>query len=286
VDVLVAMSVIAANSAQHELIFNPFPTIFDSKTKKHVLNSNRKDFKVLREILETFPTVQELTRASSFQILKQSMENRHPHSFSLLQWILTSNRSHIVKLSLEKHIKSMSTPHQYLLLSSPPEKEATFQNLKQKYGSVFAFHGSPMENWHAILREGLLVGSNNKYQRNGAVYGVGIYLSPQASFSLSYSTASSGSYSLVSQQKSQPTELFLNTKNIYCLALCEVINNSIKRATSSIWVQPDPSHVCTRFFFVYSSTTSLSCETSQPLFLEEVEIALRLCMSDFKKRKD
>ncbi len=46
----------------------------------------------------------------------------------------------------------MQTPHQYVLLSAPPEKEDKFQQLKSAYGSVFAFHGSRVENWHSILR--------------------------------------------------------------------------------------------------------------------------------------
>ncbi len=66
--------------------------------------------------------------------------------------IISSNRSHIVKLPKNKHIVSMGTPHQYVLLSAPPEKEDKFQQLKSTYGSVFAFHGSRVENWHSILR--------------------------------------------------------------------------------------------------------------------------------------
>lgn len=62
-----------------------------------------------------------------------------------------------------------------MLLTSTPEKEARFAALKKKYnsyhpyidvnqtdpfitrrhGSFLAFHGSPMENWHSILRNGL-----------------------------------------------------------------------------------------------------------------------------------
>jgi hypothetical protein len=77
----------------------------------------------------------------------------------------------------------MATPYQYMLLTSTPEKEARFAALKKKcvapsprgclqtasgttivlltrlwfarHGSFMAFHGSPMENWHSILRNGL-----------------------------------------------------------------------------------------------------------------------------------
>jgi poly [ADP-ribose] polymerase 6/8 len=49
----------------------------------------------------------------------------------------------------------MKTEHQYMFLSSPPEKESKFQELKKKKGSFWAFHGSPFANWHSILRVGL-----------------------------------------------------------------------------------------------------------------------------------
>lgn len=50
--------------------------------------------------------------------------------------------------------------------------------------------GSVIENWHSILRNGLMVASGTDFQLNGAVYGKGIYLSPSASLSFSYSTNS------------------------------------------------------------------------------------------------
>ena len=33
----------------------------------------------------------------------------------------------------------MKTPFQYLLLSSPPAKEAKFREAKERFGSTFAF---------------------------------------------------------------------------------------------------------------------------------------------------
>jgi poly [ADP-ribose] polymerase 6/8 len=50
----------------------------------------------------------------------------------------------------------MHTKHQYLLLSDAPEKEERFRKLKKEFGSTFAFHGSATENWHSIMRKGLI----------------------------------------------------------------------------------------------------------------------------------
>lgn len=54
------------------------------------------------------------------------------------------------------------------MASSPPEKESTFRSLKKKYGSFYAFHGSALFNWHAILRVGLKNMSGTPGQLNGA----------------------------------------------------------------------------------------------------------------------
>ena len=80
----------------------------------------------------------------------------------------------------------MGTPHQFLLLNSPPAKETLFKQYKKQHGSTFAFHGSSIENWHSLLRNGLMNGSGTKLHCNGAGHGKGIYLSPNAGLSLSY----------------------------------------------------------------------------------------------------
>ena len=163
----------------------------------------------------------------------------------------------------EQQISSMGTPHQFLLMCSPPAKEEAFKTAKKAHGSTFAFQwvfcrcrqrkrkcfiefsfdlvtkcvkglreschwewtcpkvepstfwlvcllgvktsfqqknmqiidiqllasfsGSSIENWHSILRIGLINASGTKHQLHGAAYGNGIYLSPNASVSFGYS---------------------------------------------------------------------------------------------------
>jgi len=53
---------------------------------------------------------------------------------------------------------------------------------------VFAVcSGSHIENWHSIVRCGLLNASGTQLQVNGAAFGSGVYLSPAAELSFSYS---------------------------------------------------------------------------------------------------
>ncbi|MEQ2263738.1 Poly [ADP-ribose] polymerase 6, partial [Xenotaenia resolanae] len=150
VDLLVAMCRAALESPRKSIIFEPYPS-------------------------------------GSYLEIKKQMDKLDPLAHPLLQWIISSNRSHIVKLPLSRQLKFMHTSHQFLLLSSPPAKEARFRTAKKLYGSTFAFHGSHIENWHSVLRNGLVNASYTKLQLHGAAYGKGIYLSPISSISFGYS---------------------------------------------------------------------------------------------------
>nr|XP_019823785.1 PREDICTED: poly [ADP-ribose] polymerase 6-like isoform X3 [Bos indicus] len=45
---------------------------------------------------------------------------------------------------------------------------------------------------------------------------------------------------------------FLQSRNLNCIALCEVITSKDLQKHGNIWVCPVSDHVCTRFFFVHS----------------------------------
>ena len=75
---------------------------------------------------------------------------------------------------------------QYILISQDPKKERKFKELKAKHGSMFCFHGSSMENWYSIMRNGLRNLSNTTLMTAGAAYGVGIYASSHFATSYGY----------------------------------------------------------------------------------------------------
>ncbi|XP_045184109.2 protein mono-ADP-ribosyltransferase PARP6-like [Mercenaria mercenaria] len=251
VDLLINMTRAASRSNRKSIIFDPFPTVVDPKDPCNLLLTPKSpDYDLAETVLDAIPPMTEMLCSTS---LKQKLDANNPSVYPLIQWIITSNRSHIVKLPPEKQLNFMDTPHQFLLLSSPPSKEAAFQEAKKKHGSTFAFHGSSIENWHSIIRQGLKNASGTKLQMNGAAYGKGIYLSTRVSTSLMYSRIR---YHSRNVEMKEPDDYgdgksrFLVSSNITCVALCEVINVPIMKY-GSIWVCPEPDHVCTRFFFVY-----------------------------------
>eukprot|EP01012_Entosiphon_sulcatum_P005187 TRINITY_DN12241_c0_g1_i1.p1 TRINITY_DN12241_c0_g1~~TRINITY_DN12241_c0_g1_i1.p1 ORF type:complete len:196 (-),score=39.39 TRINITY_DN12241_c0_g1_i1:136-723(-) len=190
-------------------------------------------------------------------------------------------------------LRSIKTRHQYLLVTSTPEKQESFSKMKKKHGTEFAFHGSPIENWHCILREGLKNATGTKLQLNGAAHGAGIYLSPTAQLSLDYATRMVQNSKVVRRAvKGKPdakdtditqeavSERFINDSQMFCLALCEVIKSEHTRKNGSIWVCSNAENVLTRFFFVFDDpgamTSSSLANTESQAFLEEILQAMQM----------
>uniref|UniRef100_A0A3P9B8J9 Poly(ADP-ribose) polymerase family member 6 n=1 Tax=Maylandia zebra TaxID=106582 RepID=A0A3P9B8J9_9CICH len=165
IDLLVAMCRAALQSSRKSLIFEPYPSIVDPHNPKTLAFSPKsRSYDRLQKALDNVLLVRRMAQGPYSEIKKQ-LDKIDPLAHPLLQWILASNRSHIVKLPLSRQLTFMHTPHQFLLISSPPCKEAHFQTAKKLYGSTFAFHGSHIENWHSILRNGLVNASYTKLQR-------------------------------------------------------------------------------------------------------------------------
>lgn len=266
VDLLVCMAKAASNSPRAQSILNPFPTLFDpdSVRQQIVLDPENPDYNLAKKL---FNKIQ----------VPCIVEHKDSLSFSLLQWVVNSNRTHLVKLPDQYHIKTMDTPFQYIMLSATPEKEAKFQKLKKKHGSQFAFHGSRVENWYSILRNGLRNASGTNLQLNGAAYGNGIYLATNAATSFGYSLRGGG-YNVPAVNVKPSNNDFIEDGKWICLALCEVIQDGSIKKSGGIWVAPNEDCVVTRFFFVYKygqySSGAQNAQTTSQAFNKQVEKAL------------
>ncbi|XP_038640077.1 protein mono-ADP-ribosyltransferase PARP6 isoform X3 [Scyliorhinus canicula] len=297
VDLLVAMCRAALESPRKSIIFEPYPSVVDpSDPKTLAFNPKKKNYERLQKALDSVMSIREMTQGSYLEIKKQ-MDKLDALAHPLLQWIISSNRSHIVKLPLSRQLKFMHTSHQFLLLSSPPAKEARFRTAKKLYGSTFAFHGSHIENWHSILRNGLVNASYTKLQLHGAAYGKGIYLSPISSISFGYSGMGKGQHRMPSKDElvlrynrmntipqTRPIQSrFLQSRNLNCIALCEVITSKDLQKHGNIWVCPVSDHVCTRFFFVYEDgqVGDANINTQDPKIQKEIMrvIGTQVCTS-------
>ena len=91
------------------------------------------------------------------------------------------------------------------------------QQLGLQHPTIFAWHGSPLENWHGIVREGL----HFKNVLNGRAFGNGVYHSLDANTSLVYSS----SRYVVSQSTALPSSWPSSLLKIAsALSLNELVN--------------------------------------------------------------
>eukprot|EP01094_Clydonella_sp_ATCC50884_P024780 TRINITY_DN6310_c0_g1_i1.p1 TRINITY_DN6310_c0_g1~~TRINITY_DN6310_c0_g1_i1.p1 ORF type:complete len:711 (+),score=128.11 TRINITY_DN6310_c0_g1_i1:147-2279(+) len=217
-----------------------------------------KNINEVTRVGDLIPPISELRTVQDESALSSLLDNIDVLCYPLIRWILSSNLAHISPLPEKHHIAAMNTPHQFVLVSANPQKEAIFRSRREKAkakkggsGSFFAFHGSAIGNWHCIFRKGLKNYSKTKFMSTGAVHGNGIYLANSARTSFGY-------------MRTGPSWVNCSIgTDLCCIALCEVVDERedssvIKTASKDIFVVADEDIVNTRFFFVYPHTANRS----------------------------
>ncbi|KAF4500938.1 hypothetical protein FAGAP_2861 [Fusarium agapanthi] len=205
----------------------------------------------------------------------------------LLNWIVSSNRSHIVQDSpvpgasaAEEQTQNSSSSSslarsahyqwmQFRFAQGSPEKEHMFFNELQKiprsrtgrtYQTLFAWHGSPLSNWHSIIRTGLDF-SNTLH---GRAYGNGVYLARDFETSRAYSNRDT--------MKAWPSSALKVTRAI---SMCEIVNSPSQFvSTNPFFVINRIDWVQCRFLFVQiqiGQQESLIPLSSERLFPDRVQ---------------
>ena len=114
-------------------------------------------------------------------------------ALDVLRWIVASNRSCIMHdddNDPENRVSGMEGYMQFRLVQGAPDKEQKFTNavrhnalqVNPNHPTLFAWHGSPLHNWHSILREGLWF----KEIANGRSCGNGVYMASDFETSFGY----------------------------------------------------------------------------------------------------
>ncbi|CCT71554.1 uncharacterized protein FFB20_15342 [Fusarium fujikuroi] len=184
----------------------------------------------------------------------------------LLNWIVSSNRSHIVQDSpdpgasaAEEQTQNSSLVRsadyrwmQFRFAQGSPEKEHIFFNELQKiprsrtgrtYQTLFAWHGSPLSNWHSIIRTGLDF-SNTLH---GRAYGNGVYLARDFETSRAYSNRDT--------MKAWPSSALKVTSAI---SMCEIVNSP------SQFVSTNPFFVVNRIDWIQCRYLFVQIQIRQP----------------------
>ncbi|OOO13475.1 PARP catalytic domain protein [Aspergillus oryzae] len=152
-------------------------------------------------LLETLPDINSMRsfilshpNGNSKRMLASWCDIISPAALYALRWIVASNRSCIRYEDDPEHkLPYMNGYAQFRLAQGAPDKEQRFVSAVKslssshnaEYPTLFAWHGSPISNWHSILREGL----HFKGVLNGRSYGHGVYMSPQFGHSMTYASS-------------------------------------------------------------------------------------------------
>ena len=246
-----------------------------------------KDMKchALCKLLDTLPSVFEMQGFLSKNHpteLSSWVDRISPPALALLRWIIASNRACIMQVDgrgqltaetlkngakgpssstlgkPQERLYGMEDFMQFRFAMGAPDKEQRFfdavssttARLSLQYPTIFAWHGSPVHNWHMIIREGL----HFKYISHGRAYGDGIYHARDASIAMTYSsTMQYANHHLPKEWRG--SQLRISS----AVALNEIVNAPGEfRSTFPYFVLQQLDWIQTRFLFVRCSPASAS----------------------------
>ncbi|KZW01474.1 hypothetical protein EXIGLDRAFT_717897 [Exidia glandulosa HHB12029] len=178
-------------------------------------------------------------------------------AWSVLRWTVASCTAYLEEILDEDDMVHGidRTWRQFRFSVGAPDAEARFKaNVEaavkedknaKKYPSLYAFHGSPLRNWHSIIREGLQL----RTPLHGRAYGHGVYFAKDGSVSM-------GSYAVRGSSKWKNSAMCPTS----CVALAEIVNLPGKFVSNNpYFVVAETSWIITRYLLV--STAGYSPQT-------------------------
>lgn len=226
-------------------------------------------------LLETLPSVAAMksflqSNNSRSDSLQAWTDRISPAALGVLRWIIASNRSCIIQVDnqegdttkAEERVSGMPDWMQFRFAQGAPDKEQRFVTSVREtskhlpHPTLFAWHGSPLPNWHGILREGL----HFRDFSHGRAFGNGVYHALDVSTSLSYC---SGGYGMSNGAWREWPHSGLQISE--ALALNEVVNapdKFISKSPHLVVAQLD--WIQSRYLFVKCNMPGLKIRDTPP----------------------
>ncbi|KIW03903.1 uncharacterized protein PV09_04746 [Verruconis gallopava] len=247
-------------STVDEIIFYKYDTNFDNLTE----GQKRGAIVAQLELLPPVTELKEYLLSNRTATLANWTERISPTACGILRWIIASNRACIVEVDKpdqtnvvqDERVRGMEGWMQFRFAMGAPDKERRFINEMQKtqsrlnltHPTIFAWHGSPIQNWHSIIREGL----HFREISHGRAYGNGCYHSLDYHTSFSYS---SNYHNYSAGQSAANTWPASALKITSAMALNEIVNapaEFVSRNPHLVVAQLD--WIQTRYLFVQVSS--------------------------------
>ncbi|KAJ3535766.1 hypothetical protein NM688_g6931 [Phlebia brevispora] len=210
---------------------------------------------VVASLLAFLPSVEDMKRYLESKhgrginpMLRACDPNVPAAAWSVLRWCIASCTAHLEELTAEEdrvgNVGSEWT--QFRFTVGAPNAEAQFAAEQEKarakdgnariYPSLYAFHGSPVKNWHSIIRHGLWY----KTIAHGRAYGDGVYFAKDGNVSMT-------GYTGMTVTSWPKTALYISS----CVALAEIVNLPNEfRSTTPFFVVPQTHWIVCRYLLV------------------------------------
>ncbi|KAL3463435.1 hypothetical protein BJX64DRAFT_299013 [Aspergillus heterothallicus] len=229
-------------------------TLYDSDFDKI---SQIEKCMALTALLDTLPAVSSMKlfvdtgHGGHLRRLAEWKEEIQPAALQVLQWIVGSNRSVLMyDDNPQQQVSGMDGYLQFRFAQGAPDKEQLFVSavetttarLNLQYPTLFAWHGSGLQNWHSIVREGF----HYKYIAHGRSFGNGIYMAPAFNTSLTYTGGLSNAHYSHASSAWQGSAL----KCQYAISLNEVVNAPAEFVCQNPYVVQHVDWVQPRYLFI------------------------------------
>lgn len=193
-DVLLSAFAAALRSSRVATALLPFPSPF-KRVSSPVPNGNEpaqsRNFEAVRAAMEACRSVYEMTHGAGV------VESYGSPTVELLWWILRADSGSKFSVNRADSGPGAGTskgPVCVIDIEHEAGHNSPFDEAVAASGRppTTAYHGSGGDNWHSILRLGLENRSGGRFQRTGAVFGDGIYLSDDQVVAQGFSKPAAG----------------------------------------------------------------------------------------------
>ena len=261
---------------------SPYPDVEFDIYNQHFddLDDTRKQQSICN-LLDTLPSVQQMRdflQANKELSLRTWVDRIIPAALGVLRWIIASDRSCIVQVdninndgeicNSEERVSGMRQWMQFRFAQGAPDKEQRFiqsvreasERLSLQFPTIFAWHGSPVYNWHGIVREGL----HFQDTLHGRAYGNGVYHSLHGGTSLGYSN---GNIPIPTSRDGFASYMWPQSrlKISQAMALNEVVN------APGEFVSKDPHLVVAQLDWIQTRYLFVKCNTGSQTVVVEKE---------------
>ncbi|XP_076294868.1 protein mono-ADP-ribosyltransferase PARP16-like [Lasioglossum baleicum] len=256
--------VAACNTYRYDTCLKPFPPMY--------IKNECKDIEALRKAIELIPPLTVILKA----LQEPDVYQRFGTTIELLYWVLIRLRDPYIKsinkdcyeTILRKVPSEISVAAPNLIFQVANARQSTsedkWKSIAQGCRTLYAYHGSRLENFHSIIHYGLQQSMCKK-----SMFGKGMHLSSELAVSLPYSPVGYGwGGSVLGNEMS-------------CIALCELVNHvDVKNkdsennahtmakdtpggtASNKYYLVTNSEFVRVRYLLVYSQETQTTRSTN------------------------